>query len=168
MDSFDIARIVGSDDTVSNKIRALAAGGLARAEIAKALGKRYQHVRNVLEGDKLSATAPGVSEGEAKPFRTEPEVHPPQSRGDGVFRMEVDGAGRLALPPELIAEWNLKAGSVLMGHLKGEVFELITGATSMRRVKELVRQFVPEGGPSLADELIADRRHEVEREGRNG
>ena len=51
MKGLDIARVVASEDTVSNKIRALAAGGVPRAEIARLLGKRYQHVRNVLEDD---------------------------------------------------------------------------------------------------------------------
>jgi len=34
--------------TTSARIRALDAKGWTRAQIAKALGKRYQHVRNVL------------------------------------------------------------------------------------------------------------------------
>lgn len=41
--------------TKSAKIRALAAKGYARARIAEALRIRYQHVRNVLEDDKLKA-----------------------------------------------------------------------------------------------------------------
>ena len=40
--------------TVADKIRALAGAGVARADIARFLGKRYQHVRNVLEGDAQS------------------------------------------------------------------------------------------------------------------
>lgn len=36
-------------DTISAKIRALAAGGMKPAEIAKELGIRYQHAYNVLE-----------------------------------------------------------------------------------------------------------------------
>ena len=70
MDSQDLARIVGSEMTVSDKIRALDAAGHPRAEIARVLGKRYQHVRNVLEADKLShrgevepSAAGGVAEG---------------------------------------------------------------------------------------------------------
>ncbi len=166
MDSLDVSRIVASDDTVSNKIRALAAGGVPRAEIARLLGKRYQHVRNVLEGDKLAAYSPGVSEGEPAPFRLEPDVRPPEATGSGRFRLEVDGSGRLVLPSELVKAWGLKAGSVLMGRHNGDTFELVTGKTALRRAQALVRRFIPEGGPSLADELIADRRREVEREDR--
>lgn len=40
-------KIVSSADTKSDKIRKLLASGLKRAEVAKALGIRYQHVRNV-------------------------------------------------------------------------------------------------------------------------
>lgn len=163
MDDQDIARIVGSADTVSDKIRALAAGGMARAEIARRLGKRYQHVRNVLEGDRQSAPSQGVSEAEAPPFRHQ-AAYEPEVRGGGVSRMELSEDGWLKLPADLIAAWGLRAGSVLMGHLDGESFELITGQTSMKRVLEMARRLIPPGGPSMADELIADRRREVERE----
>lgn len=40
---------------VSQKIRTLARMGLPRAEIARQLGKRYQHVRNVLVADEHKA-----------------------------------------------------------------------------------------------------------------
>ena len=159
-----MGEIVRPYATISDRIRALDAAGVARADIARFLDKRYQHVRNVLEGDRLSAKPPGVSESEQLLFRTELEAHPSQSRGGGLFRLEMDGAGRVALPPELIAEWNLVAGSALMGRLKGETFEVITGQTSMRRLLERARRSVPLGGPSWVDELIADRRREAARE----
>lgn len=44
-------RIVRSDATKSDKIRRLAGLGLPRADVARALGVRYQFVRNVLEHD---------------------------------------------------------------------------------------------------------------------
>ena len=40
-------KIVTSTDTKSDKIRKLLASGLKRGAVAKALGIRYQHVRNV-------------------------------------------------------------------------------------------------------------------------
>lgn len=40
-------KIVSSTDTKSDKIRKLLASGLKRGAVAKALGIRYQHVRNV-------------------------------------------------------------------------------------------------------------------------
>lgn len=47
-----LKKILADEETVSGQIRALARRGWSRAEIARALGKRYQHVRNVLEDDK--------------------------------------------------------------------------------------------------------------------
>ena len=41
--------------TVSDRIRYLNAKGYTRSEIAKFLGKIYQHVRNVLENDAIRA-----------------------------------------------------------------------------------------------------------------
>ncbi len=162
MDNFNASAIVASDLTVSDKIRALAAAGYARADIARLLGKRYQHVRNVLEADKVTA---GMSEADPAPF--EPQIHPTEWRGGGLFRMEIDGAGRLALPKEVIEAWGLKTGDVIMGRLDGEAIELIDGPTATRRVREMVQRLIPPGGASMADELIADRRREAEREGRD-
>jgi hypothetical protein len=48
------ARYVVADQalSVSDKIRELDAMGISRAKVAKLLGKRYQHVRNVLDADQ--------------------------------------------------------------------------------------------------------------------
>ena len=52
------ARLVVEDSTlsISDKIRELNDMGIARAQIARLLGKRYQHVRNVLTGDARKAS----------------------------------------------------------------------------------------------------------------
>jgi hypothetical protein len=44
----DIASLIKGQPTTSAKIRALKAAGMSTGTIAKALNKRYQHVRNVL------------------------------------------------------------------------------------------------------------------------
>jgi hypothetical protein len=51
------AELVVGDQTlsISDKIRELNDMGIARAQIAKLLGKRYQHVRNVLMADARKA-----------------------------------------------------------------------------------------------------------------
>ena len=48
----DLARAVRELPTTAAKIRALAAKGQSRADIARILGIRYQHVRNVLLRDE--------------------------------------------------------------------------------------------------------------------
>ena len=57
-----LAAIAAQHATVADKIRALAGAGVARADIARFLGKRYQHVRNVLEDDAQSRPEGGGQE----------------------------------------------------------------------------------------------------------
>jgi len=71
--SSDVARLLEGKTTVAAKIRALAAAGYPRAEIARMLGKRYQHVRNVLEEPGKAAAMPtprqqGMAEGDTGAF----------------------------------------------------------------------------------------------------
>ena len=49
----EVSKIVSDPkSSVSGKIRALNSYGVPRAEIAKLLNKRYQHIRNVLVADE--------------------------------------------------------------------------------------------------------------------
>lgn len=51
--NYETKKIVDASDlNVSAKIRALAKFGMPRAEIARRLGKRYQHIRNVLVAEE--------------------------------------------------------------------------------------------------------------------
>ena len=55
MDKVDIPSLYEEHKTHSAVIRKLNAMGYSRSDISKALGKIYQHVRNVLEQDALRA-----------------------------------------------------------------------------------------------------------------
>ena len=52
----DLAAQVKACTSVSGQIRLLNKAGMSRGDISRTLGKRYQHVRNVLEGDKIAKT----------------------------------------------------------------------------------------------------------------
>ena len=165
MDSQDLARVVQSQATVSDKIRALARAGVSRADIARHLGKRYQHVRNVLEADRVREAPPpsGFAEQASRDWVAPPPD--PLDREVRIFRLVVDNEGRVTLPPQVLSRWGLTPGSVLAGRFEGEELTVMTADTSMRRAQELVRRFIPEG-ISLSEELIADRRREAARERR--
>lgn len=165
MDSQDMARVAQSQVTVSDKIRALARAGVSRADIARHLGKRYQHVRNVLEADQVRAAPPptGFAEQASPPWVAPPPD--PLERDVRIFRLVVDNDGRVTLPPQVLSGWGLTPGSVLAGRFEGEELTVMTQDTSMRRAQELVRTFIP-AGISLSEELIADRRREAKRERR--
>ena len=167
----DAAAIVASAATTSDKIRALNAAGYPRAEIARMLGKRYQHVRNVLEDDKarevgtppqLSAyPGPGVAEAQAD-FERKVEA-----RAGGYYRFVLGTDGSLILPREVREALRMRDSRVVVGHLDGETFTLIGPEESIRRIQEMARQYI-QPGVSLVDELIADRRAEVAREEADG
>jgi len=147
-------KILNGTSTVSDKIRALDRAGLPRAEIARMLGKRYQHVRNVLEADKLAAR-PGVAETAAT---YSPGLSP-------MCRLVVGPRGAFTLPDEVMAALGLGVGDVLIGELEGGRLVLTDGVTAARRARERLRALLPPG-PSMADELIADRRREAANEDR--
>jgi bifunctional DNA-binding transcriptional regulator/antitoxin component of YhaV-PrlF toxin-antitoxin module len=169
MDKSEIARVVESDMTVSDKIRALDAGGYPRADIARALGKRYQHVRNVLEGDRVGRDA-GPAMGVAEPgrrFEGAPAEREVEDRGGGAYRLVVREDGSVVLPPAVREAFGIAGRGVVMAKLQGDEFKLVSVATALRRVDELMAPYRKEG-VSWADELIAERRREQLREDGNG
>ncbi len=76
-----------------------------------------------------------------------------------MFQMKMSESGRVVIPIEIRQALGLKEGDmVLFEQLDGEA------RITTRRAQELFRQYVPVGSPSLADELIAERRAEAARE----
>ena len=171
-----MAAVAGPLETVSDKIRALDAAGYRRADIARFLGKRYQHVRNVLEDDARAGPAgytlgradlSGVNEGPA-PYDGGPtDKRFVQRRGGGVWRLVVRPDGSLFIPPEVMEKLKLAPGKAVIAKFDGEDFTFTDGMTSSLRAQAAVIRTVPRG-VSLVDELIADRRREAEREDQDG
>jgi bifunctional DNA-binding transcriptional regulator/antitoxin component of YhaV-PrlF toxin-antitoxin module len=143
MASGDALRAVRKEITTAAKIRALAAKGRSRADIARALGIRYQHVRNVLMRDEAKARA-------ADPTETPSKIC-------------VNSDGSVVVPAKVIATLGLKGGDVLFVRVGDSEVNLLTKTAVMRRVQSAVREFIP-AGVSLVDELLEDRRREVEAE----
>jgi bifunctional DNA-binding transcriptional regulator/antitoxin component of YhaV-PrlF toxin-antitoxin module len=130
----------------AEKIRALAARGTPRADIARFLGVRYQQVRNVL----------------VRSERTDPSSWPRTTSMAGAEKVRIDANGKLELPRLLLDALDLKDGDVLLARVdqEGEL-QLRTVAAAVRTAQAIVRRFVPEG-VSLVDELIEDRQREAE------
>jgi hypothetical protein len=148
----DPARAVHELPTTAAKIRALAAKGQSRADIARALGIRYQHVRNVLirDEEKRKTAAGAMPAGAATPGK-----------------IPVTAEGNVVLPAIIIQALALKAGDVLFVRIHDGEIHLLTRKAVTRRVQALAREFVPQD-VSLVDELLEDRRREVEAESKHG
>lgn len=162
MSSLD--EVVREPGTKSSKIRKLAAAGHSRADIAKALGIRYQHVRNVLVADEavLERRAADDVAPPASVTSVETTVLP-----GAPFRLTVDAAGCVRLPADALAALRAPPGSVLVGELVGTELHLYPLQEAIRRAQALVKEFVP-AGRSLADDLIADRRREAAKDAGHG
>ena len=143
--------------TKSAKIRALAARGLARAEIARLLGIRYQHVRNVLDHEKARTAGAGEFQETAPGYKMPIEDLP-------AVKARLGPDGRIVIPAIFREALGLKEGDVLYARLQNGEMYFLTPTAAMRRAQSIVRQFVPKG-VSLVDELLDGRRREVEREG---
>jgi bifunctional DNA-binding transcriptional regulator/antitoxin component of YhaV-PrlF toxin-antitoxin module len=135
----------------SEKMRALAKAGYSRGEISRFLGTSYQFVRNVLVREEARATAANA-----------PVSSSNAAAGDS-NRVRLGPKGQLVLPDTIVKALGLKEGATLLATVEDEEIRLMTISTAVRKAQAIVRQFVPEG-VSLVDELLEDRRREVERE----
>ena len=140
--------VLNSPLTTSDKIRRLSEAGYERAEIARLLGKRYQHVRNVLEGDRLRG-AP----------RREPQAAATVAGSSRVVRLETDPEGRLVIPAELMARFGVAGGEAVVIDVEADSLTVMNRGAALARARETVRRFIP-AGVSLADDLIQSRRAE--------
>lgn len=135
--------------TKADKIRALDAAGFARADIARYLEIRYQHVRNT-----LVRGAP--SKGRADPSEDDSRRGTWTRLGPG---------GRVVIPVAYRHALGLREGDYVQVRCEDEGIRILPQEIVARRVQDLVAKFVPEG-VSLVDELIEERRREAELEER--
>ena len=167
LDPRQMAELIEPYSTVSDRIRALDAAGVQRAEIAKFLGKRYQHVRNVLEGDAQSGgytlgrvDLSGVRE-TAQPFeRAEDEAAFIERRSPGAFWLRVRPDGSVLLPAEVVEALDAAPGRRVFARLTDGELEIIGSETAMQQARDLVRQHIPPD-VDLVTELLASRRAEA-------
>ena len=136
--------------TTAAKIRALDAMGVARADIARFLNIRYQHVRNVLTRDRPKPLG-GMAE-TATPFETDDEA-----------RVMPDGS--VVIPAAIARKLGAEPGETLGTFERDGGLWIATRQASRRHAQDLVcRQIPPE--VDLVAELLAGRRREVEEEER--
>jgi len=174
LDPRRMAELIEPYTTVSDRIRALDAAGVQRAEIAKFLGKRYQHVRNVLEGDAQSggytlgrADLSGVRE-TAQPFeRPDDEAAFIERRSPGAFWLRVRPDGSVLLPAEVAEALDAAPGQRVFARLEAGELKLVSAEAAMQQARDLVRRYVP-ADVDLVGDLLTGRRAETADEQSDG
>lgn len=144
----------------SEKMRALARAGYPRGDIARFLGTSYQFVRNVLVQEEARKSKASATSSDT-PI-VEPTEGTPVSR-----KIRVGSNGEIVIPAHIGKAIGAREGDVLIASVEDGDLHLLTMPAAVRKAQAIVRQFVPEG-VSLVDELLEDRRREVERERRDG
>ena len=145
-------RIVEGQPSTSAKIRALDAAGYARADIARFLGKRYQHVRNVL--------VRGQPKSEAAQARSTPSDEPATVASQ---QLHIAPDGRLVIPAAMRSAMLIDDTGCLTARVVEGELRVLAPKAAVIRLQRRMRENVPPG-VSVVDELIADRRAEALRE----
>ena len=151
--------VVAGCTTTSDKIRALYREGYSRSEIRRFLGIRYQHVRNVLVRDGY--LEPRLSR-EARPQAATPPRHC-DARPEQV-RVVVGPGGRVVIPAAYREALGIEEGDAVFMRVEGDDLHVVSDATEVRRVREMIAGYVPEG-VSLVDDLLRERRRELSVDG---
>jgi bifunctional DNA-binding transcriptional regulator/antitoxin component of YhaV-PrlF toxin-antitoxin module len=113
-----------------------------------------------LNPDALSDFRPATR---ATRSRGGPEAGQPTGQLRRGHHVRIEAGGRLTIPHGLLDELALSVGDPVVLEVEGGELRLRSQKLVIAEIQALVRQFVPEG-VSLADELIAERRHEAELE----
>lgn len=78
-----------------------------------------------------------------------------------MLQMKMSDGGRVVIPVEIRRSLGLKEGDTVLFEVRDGEVVLTTRRARIARAQAMFRQFVPAGPPSLADELIAERRAEA-------
>ncbi|MEX6508066.1 hypothetical protein [Jiella sp. M17.18] len=150
-----MSKIVAGLPTKAAKIRALDEKGFKRADIARFLDIRYQHVRNTLERPRSGKSAAAASPRAA---------FVPHEKADAFTALALDEGGRLVIPDELRQLMKLGRDGKLIARIDedGEL-RLVSPMAAIDKVRRLIAQSGFSGG-SPVDELIDERRAEALRE----
>ncbi|MDX3900517.1 MAG: AbrB/MazE/SpoVT family DNA-binding domain-containing protein [Sphingobium sp.] len=80
------------------------------------------------------------------------------------YSAKLIAGGKIVLPAELRRELGFNEGDRLVIEREGDSLVIKSYAQVIREVQAEFRKLVPPGGPSMVDELIAERRAEAARE----
>ncbi|MFQ6018541.1 MAG: AbrB/MazE/SpoVT family DNA-binding domain-containing protein [Kiloniellaceae bacterium] len=152
--------------TKSEKIRRLAAAGFKRADIARYLDIRYQHVRNVLTGPQPTK---GMNikprNGPAAPVRSsgsEGRAAVPGAERQWIWTA-VGKGGRIDIPATFLETMGVAEGDPIQLAVEGDALRILSRDAVIREVQAYVRRYIPKD-VSLVDELLKERRAEAARE----
>mgnify|MGYP006276908161 CR=1 FL=1 len=157
--------------TKADKIRTLGRAGYPRADIARFLDIRYQHVRNTLEAAGIPMPSKGDDadretemEQAGYAFHEAPVSYKAEPDGwDGHFPLHITPEGGLVIPRALLDNMMLDPDGRVTARVEDGELRIIAPRAAIRRMQRLAQKY-KKPGESVVDELIAERRAEAMRE----
>lgn len=128
--------------TKSAKIRALNTHGIKRADIARMLDIRYQHVRNVLERDRAKAEAGKQA------------VSVPRDAAPVTLSIE---NGRILLPPQIVDAMALSEDGTVSALVQDGELSVMSPRAAFLKAKSIAARH-KKPGESVVDAFLAERR----------
>jgi len=154
-DSEAMEQIANQLPTKAAKIRALDKAGFARADIARFLGIKYQHVRNVLtqQAPKELLKAPR-DESSYGGFAEDAAEWIVETARDN---LEISSDGSLRVPKAFLRAAGIDADDVVLARVVNGEIRLSGYKASLKRAQWIARHF-HKPGASEVDDFIAERR----------
>ena len=118
----------------------------------------------------MSGKASGFGEERQAPFEAPPGLGEPASPGAMKRErrlLKLGPDGRVLIPADWRQAMELKENDTLVAYLEDGELKLHGSQVGVRKTQALARKLL-RPGPSLVDELIADRREEARREDQDG
>ena len=84
-------------------------------------------------------------------------------QGARTAHWQVEGGGRLVIPPDFLAAMQVGDDGRVMARLEDGELRLITPRTALKRLRQVARELAP-GGEAVVGEFIAEKRREAELE----
>ena len=139
MNRDEMERLTAEGVSLSDRIRILHDAGVPRAEIATFVGRRYQHIYNVIkdyEARRRAGTAP-----------------PPAVQGE-VLKLVLGKEGALRLPSEWLDAQRLQAGDTVICRTDPRGLLIMSRAAATEAVLELASRHMP-GEAALLGALLS-------------
>ena len=95
------------------------------------------------------------------PFTATPSLQ----REKGVW-VKIGPGGRIVIPAPMRKALGLGEGDHVVIYAQDDQLNVVPKDVALRRVQDLVARYAPDDGTSWVDELLEERRREVEREER--
>jgi bifunctional DNA-binding transcriptional regulator/antitoxin component of YhaV-PrlF toxin-antitoxin module len=86
-----------------------------------------------------------------------------EAEAEASIVLTLNDDGHLVLPPPVRAQLGLVGGERLVARVRDGQLVIETLAAAVKRAQDVLAPFIA-GGPSIVDELIAERHAEAERE----